>query len=73
MPQQIALLYVNEANHPRGTCYCCTTSSPVVLFLEGGADAKAEILFRIGVKGPCSVLLSRRESASWVQQHIIKT
>lgn len=36
-----------------------------------GADAEARILFRIGVKGPGSVLLPRRDSAAWVAQHII--
>ena len=36
-----------------------------------GADAEARILFRIGVKGPSSAVLPRRDSAAWVAQHII--
>ena len=36
-----------------------------------GADAEARILFRIGVRGPGSVLLPRRDSAVWTRQHII--
>lgn len=36
-----------------------------------GASSEARILFRIGVKGPCSVSLPRRDSGTWVAQHII--